>query len=128
MRNDDEKRLAEELFAGRVDEGEWSDKPERLKVSRTPSVVYSIRFGRSELEELRAVADAEGVSLAELIRRSALTHVREADIPNATVSTLRKGLVLRWPNFLGISTRNHEPKNRDLKQDPAHSPTSVTVT
>ena len=126
MRRQDEKRLANDLFASREDDGEWSDKPERLKVSRTPSVVYSIRFGRSELEELRAVADAERVSLAELIRRSALTHVREADIPNATVSTVGKGLVLRWPSFLGIPTRNHEPEN--LKQDPVPSPTSATVT
>ena len=64
MRNDDEKRLAEDLFAHREDESEWSDKPEKLKVSRTPSVVYSIRFNRAELQELRAVADGEGVSLA----------------------------------------------------------------
>ena len=123
MRNDDEKRLAEELFAGRVDEGEWSDKPERLKVSRTPSVVYSIRFGRSELEELRAVADAEGVSLAELIRRSALTHVREADIPNATVSTVRKGWVLRRPSLSSFGTRNWEPDERPSDREPVTSAT-----
>jgi len=127
MRREDQRRLANELFARREDEGEWSDKPEGLKVSRTPSVVYSIRFSRSELEELRAVADAEGVSLAELVRRSALTHVREADIPNASASTVRKHWVLRWPNLPSVSTRNPEPRNCDLKQDPAESLTSATV-
>lgn len=124
MTHDDQRRLANELFARREDEGEWSDKPEGLKVSRTPSVVYSIRFSRSELEELRAVADAEGVSLAELVRRSALTHVREADIPNASVSTVRKHWVFRRPSLTSVRTQNWEPDERPSDKEPV---TSATV-
>lgn len=126
MTKGDEKKLAEELFAHREDESEWSDKPEKLKVSRTPSVVYSIRFNRAELEELRAVADADGVSLAELIRRSVLTHVREADLPSASVSRVGRGLVLRWPNLSGERTQNREPQNRVLEGE-RESLTSATV-
>ena len=112
MRTEDEKRLAGELFAHRDDEAEWSDQAEKLVVSRTPSVVYSVRFNRAEIQELRAAADAQGVSLSGLIRRAVLTHVRESGVPNASVSQVGKGLLLRWPNLPGgPRTRNLEPEN-----------------
>lgn len=114
---EDEKKLAAELFARREEEDEWSDKPEELKVSRPPSVVYSIRLSRPELEELRAAADAEGISLAELIRRSALTHVREEDTPNASVSRVGKGLVLVAPNLVSVLTRAFAPEDYRARED-----------
>ena len=125
MSTNDERKLADELFARREDEGEWSDKPEKLRVTRVPSVVYSIRFTRPELEELRNAADAESISLAELIRRSALTHVREADIPNASVTRVMKGLLLRWPGLTGVRTQNPEPENRPEEAALVTSATAV---
>ena len=111
MSGNREKRLAEELYARRDEEGEWSDKPEKLAVSRPPSVVYSVRFNRSELEELRVAAKARGMTLSELIRRAVLAHVREADVPNASVTQVGKGLILRWPKLLGAArTQNLEPE------------------
>ena len=111
MSGNREKRLAEELYARRDEEGEWSDKPQKLAVSRPPSVVYSVRFNRSELEELRIAAKARGMTLSELIRRAVLAHVREADVPNASVTQVGKGLILRWPKFLGAArTQNLEPE------------------
>ena len=109
MSGNREKRLAEELYARRDEEGEWSEKPEKLAVSRPPSVVYSVRFNRSELEELRAAAKARGMTLSELIRRAVLAHVREADVPNASVTHVGKGLILKWPKHLGAArTQNLE--------------------
>ena len=111
MSGNREKRLAEELYARRDEEGEWSEKPEKLAVSRPPSVVYSVRFNRSELEELRVAARARGMTLSELIRRAVLAHVREADVPNASVTQVGKGLILRWPKLLGAArTQNLEPE------------------
>ena len=111
MSGNREKRLAEELYARRDEEGEWSEKPEKLAVSRPPSVVYSVRFNRSELEELRVAAKARGMTLSELIRRAVLAHVREADVPNASVTHIGKGLILKWPKLLGAArTQNLEPE------------------
>lgn len=51
----------------------YSSKPVPLRRGAAGgSVVFSLRFSLSELEELRVQADARGLTLSEMIRRSAL--------------------------------------------------------
>lgn len=126
MSAEEEKRLADELYARREQEGEWSDKPEKLAVSRTPSVVYSVRFSRPELEELRAAASAQGMTLSELIRRAVLSHVREVDVPNASVTQMGRGLILRWPKLPAAArTHNLELESPVTKEEPVTSAGSL---
>jgi hypothetical protein len=64
----------------RDDEGEWSSEAEPATIKKTGSVVYSVRFKTGELSELRLVATSRGLTLSELIRSSAIRHVRETDV------------------------------------------------
>ncbi len=71
--------LARYFQEHRDDEDEWSSEAEPATVKKTGSVVYSVRFKKGELSELRMVATSRGWTLSELIRSSAIRHVRETD-------------------------------------------------
>lgn len=79
--------LARYFQEHKSDEGEWADEAVEATVGRTQSIVYSVRFQKQELAELRRVAAAEGVTLSELIRASTLDHVRESRQPGVEVAS-----------------------------------------
>ncbi len=81
--------LAEYFQQRRDDSDEWHDKAEAAVVERSTSVVYSLRLKPSELTELRRAASTRGVALSELIRTSALQHIRESDVAGPNVSAFR---------------------------------------
>ena len=69
----DEKGLREMLDARRGDVSLYESKPVKAKVSAAGgSVVFSLRFSPSELEDLRLQAEARGLTLSEMIRKAAL--------------------------------------------------------
>jgi len=85
-RNIDTEVMAKYFQDHRDDDAEWEETPEDAVVERSASIVYSLRIGPSELAELRRVASARGVALSELIRTSALQHIRESDAAGVEVS------------------------------------------
>ena len=72
-RRHDEKALREMLDKRRDDLSLYASKPVRAKIgTATGSVVFSLRFSPSELEDLRLQAEARGMTLSEIIRKAAL--------------------------------------------------------
>jgi hypothetical protein len=68
----DEKALREKLDARREDMSLYTSKPARAKIGQTGTIVFSLRFSPSELEDLRLQAQARGITLSEMIRKAAL--------------------------------------------------------
>jgi hypothetical protein len=69
----DEKSLRETLEGRRGDMSLYESKPERVKVgSGAGSIVFSLRFSPTELDDLRFQAEARGITLSEMIRKAAL--------------------------------------------------------
>lgn len=85
-RNIDTEVLAKYFHDHRDDDAEWEEAPEDAVVERSASVVYSLRIGPAELAELRRAASGRGVALSELIRTSALQHIRESEAAGVEVS------------------------------------------
>lgn len=81
-----ERELARYFQEHKDDEEEWSDEAEEATVGRAQSIVYSVRFAKEELEELRRAAASRGITLSELLRTSALEHIRESHQPNIEVA------------------------------------------
>ncbi len=73
-----EKDLARYFQEHKDDPEEWSDQAVEAEVARPPSIVYSVRFSSDELAELRRAAKTRRVTLSELVRTSAVEHVRES--------------------------------------------------
>ncbi len=73
-RQRDETALREMLDARRDDVlSLYASKPVRAKIGAAAgSVVFSLRFSPSELEDLRLQAETRGVTLSEMIRKAAL--------------------------------------------------------
>jgi hypothetical protein len=68
-----EEELREMLDARRGDVSIYESKPVRAKISSSGgSIVFSLRFSPSELEDLRLQAEARGITLSEMIRKAAL--------------------------------------------------------
>lgn len=85
-RRHDEKALRQMLDARRDDMSLYASKPVRAKIGTAAgSVVFSLRFSPSELEDLRLQAEVRGVTLSELIRRAALdwgqSHRHQVVVP-----------------------------------------------
>jgi len=101
------RELARYFQEHKDDEDEWEEKAEEATVGRAQSIVYSVRFGKDELEELRRAAAARGVTLSELLRTSALEHVRESHQPNIEVAAPSARKVLFFSRTPGprIGTR-----------------------
>ncbi len=78
------------------DENEWEDTAEETTVETAPSVVYSFRLRPSELAELRRAAKAQGIALSQLIRTSAIEHVRESDVSTVDVSAAKIKFFTRY--------------------------------
>jgi hypothetical protein len=76
MINEEETR--EYFESRRGDMSEWSAEPSRANVRRGGSVVFSLRFGRDQLELLRQRAEASGATISEFIRRAALRDAIES--------------------------------------------------
>ena len=69
----DEGALRAMLEAHRGDLSLYERRPEEVKLSTSGgSIVFSLRFSRTELEDLRLQAEARGMSLSEMIRKAAL--------------------------------------------------------
>jgi len=68
----DEGALRAMLEAHRGDLSLYERRPEEVKLSSGGSIVFSLRFSRTELEDLRLQAEARGMSLSEMIRKAAL--------------------------------------------------------
>jgi predicted DNA binding CopG/RHH family protein len=67
------KKLAKSIQASRGNLSEWSEQPIPAKTSKTkPGVMFSIRFSRHELDAIKQRAQAEGVPISVLIKRSVL--------------------------------------------------------
>jgi hypothetical protein len=60
--------------ATRGDSAQWSAKAVKAKVRRPGSIVFSIRFSKDELEEVRVKAESEGLKVSEFIRRATLEY------------------------------------------------------
>lgn len=71
------------------EQDQWEDTPEDAVVERPVSVVYSVRFDPTELEEVRREASRRGMTVSELIRTSVVTHMRESHEPNIDVAAPR---------------------------------------
>jgi hypothetical protein len=87
----------------RDEEDQWEDAPEDVVIERPVSVVYSVRFDPTELEEIRREARRRGITLSELIRTSVMTHIRESHEPNVDVAA---------PRALRIQFYQHTPAPR----------------
>ena len=57
------------------DPGEWEKEVER-RSGRSGSIVFSVRFGRDEIAQIRAAAARLGERTSEFIRAAALKRVR----------------------------------------------------
>jgi hypothetical protein len=68
----DADRMAEFYQATRGDKSLWSEKPAKAKIRRPGSIVFSVRLSRSELDEVRKRAEADGLTVSEFVRRAAL--------------------------------------------------------
>lgn len=76
----DEAELARHYEARKGDVSDWERVPGRIRVRRgSPSTVFSLRLAPEELTELYEAAAAQGISVSELIRRAALTAIRQPD-------------------------------------------------
>lgn len=84
-----QRELAEYFQSRREDDEEWDAEPEEGIVKLGPSTVYSLRLKASDLAELRKAATAQRVSLSELIRTAALTHVRESELSGVEIVAYR---------------------------------------
>jgi hypothetical protein len=99
-----EKDLAGYFQAHRNDE--WESEPESAIVKPEPTAVYSLRLRPSELAELRRAAQSRGVSLSELIRESALTHVKESERSGVDIGAEKV-------QFFGRDARNAGTRGRE---------------
>ena len=80
----DRKRATEAQLVGffearRGDLSLWSGKPSKANIKPGGSTVFSVRFSRLELDFLRQRAEAQGVTMSELIRRSVLKTIEQPD-------------------------------------------------
>ena len=108
---DKEAELAKYFQAHRDDQEEWSEQAEESSVKKPASVVYSVRFSPAELTELRRIAADRQVPLSELIRTSAIRHVREPDSSNVDVSAIRVKFFSQL-SFARAGTRGSPPPNK----------------
>jgi hypothetical protein len=70
MNEQSEKQAAEELYAHRHDEGEWSEEAVEIETRPTRSEVISFRLPSEEISELEAAAKSAGESLSAFIRQA----------------------------------------------------------
>jgi hypothetical protein len=83
--NDPYKRAAEEEDAleGEVEEMAGLTGPVPARVKQNADAMYSLRFTRAEIRELREAAERQGMKLSEIIRRGALEFARRDQVPVA---------------------------------------------
>ena len=81
-----ERELAEFYEERRGDMSLWADKPSKANVRRGGTVVFSLRFGRQELELLRKRAEAESITVSELIRRAAMREATSEVLPKVMMT------------------------------------------
>ena len=82
----------------------WQDEPVSAQVGKGEgSVVFSLRFSPSELQDLRLQAEAKGMTLSEMIRRAALEWGRNQQLnieqvrgPSIVASTWRTRLFSKF--------------------------------
>jgi hypothetical protein len=65
----EQRQLAAELERHKGDVSTWSKRPVRARISNTPGVLFSVRLGADELDELRRRAAALNMSSSEFVRR-----------------------------------------------------------
>jgi hypothetical protein len=76
--NDQYKEAAEEMDA-RKDTGHEMDGlvPVQGRVKQNADSIYSVRFTKDELRDLRLAAESKGLKLSEVIRKGALDFARD---------------------------------------------------
>lgn len=99
-----ERELADYFRTHRDDE--WESDSERATVKPETTAVYSLRLRPSEFAELRRAAHRRGVSLSELIRESALTHIKESELSGIDIFANRV-------KFFGQDARNAGTKGQE---------------
>ncbi len=110
--------LAEHFQQHRDDDDEWDDKAEEAVVEQSSSIVYSLRLKPSELTQLRRAASTRGVALSELIRTSALQHVRESDVATTDVFAVKVKFFTR-SKAPSAGTKGPPPATATLSYVPA---------
>ena len=101
---------------------EHAAKTENVEAAKAvvPQLLSGIEQATATVQQLRALREEQGVSLAELerrtgIRKSALSRLENSKAPNPTLATL-----IRYAAALGktidLSIADHAPSNRDDTQ------------
>ena len=103
-----ERDLADYFRTHRDDE--WESEPERATVKPETTAVYSLRLRPSEFAVLRRAARRRGVSLSELIRESALTHVKESERSGVDIAA-------KVVKFFGRDARTAGTEGRESSED-----------
>jgi hypothetical protein len=72
--DDDSSTLAAYFDAHQDDDSIWDfSKPRKIRVRRGgPSHTFSVRFSPEEMERLEEAAEAQGITITELIRAAAM--------------------------------------------------------
>lgn len=71
--DDDTATLAAYFEAHKDDESMWSPVGKKIRVRRGgPSHIFSVRFSPEEMERIDEAAEAQGITMTELIRSAAL--------------------------------------------------------
>lgn len=76
----EQRRLATELERHRGDVSTWSKRPVRARISSSPGVLFSMRLGVDELNEVRRRAAALNMSSSEFVRRM-LSTLKDEPVP-----------------------------------------------
>ena len=64
-----------------MDESQWDEIPvELIETSKSPSIVFSLRFTPAELADLRREAEAWDLPLSTMIKKAALQWAREKSL------------------------------------------------
>ena len=93
--NMSEEELAEYFYEHRFDDSLWEKKSYALKpAKRGEGLVFQLRIGGADLDEIAKAADATGGNVSELFRSAALEKARalSGETPPTTVEMLKKKL------------------------------------
>jgi hypothetical protein len=80
--DDDVETLAAYFEAHKDDDSMWDwSKPKKIRIRRgSPSHVFSVRFSPEELERIDEAAEAQGITMTELIRSAAIAAADSGQI------------------------------------------------
>lgn len=96
----EERELAKYFDERRGDVSLWADRPAKAQVRKGSTVVFSVRFAREDLELVQERAQAEGLTVSEFIRRSALRAAESGTSSSTAVRVLE--CVSPGPDFFAV--------------------------